>query len=1261
MTEPQATERRARYRAIRVAYESSVRDGQPLDRDVLLAENPDLADELAAFFEGRSATAIPDTVTPSTSLPVAMCPAPTTRTLLPLDSTIVPGAVDADSTRTVIVDETPTTPTSPIATGEIVRQFGDYEILGELGHGGMGIVYRARQISLNRPVALKVILAGQLASARELARFQNEAEAVANLDHPGIVPIYEVGKLEPFHYFSMRLMEGGSLSQRLASFAREPDATARLIGTIARAIHHAHQRGILHRDLKPANILLDAADRPYVSDFGLAKRIEEAGRDSPTLTQTGAIMGTPGYMSPEQAAGRRSTITVAADVYGLGAILYAMLTGGPPFRGDSVIETLHRVREKSPESPRAANPGVPRDLEIICLKCLEKDPKRRYPSAEALADDLDRFAEGLPIEARPIGQLDRLGMWSRRNPALAGLVGLLAVAWFLALMLAINLAVTQEAARKRIDQAYQTLKLEQRRTAGEKQRAEAALAETRRLAAVLSYERGQSLAEQDRPDLGLLWLARSLEHAAGSNHALPGAIRASLAGWALQVDTLRARLAYDVGTFSVEFSPDGRTILTADWDCAARRWDARTGQALGEPLRHRDGVRANGQQLNQAVHSRDGRHIATAGQDGTVWIWDAATGRPAGAPIAHPGPVSGVAFSSDGRVLATTSGDAAYLWDAATRRPIGEPLAHPDPVGGIRFVPGTSRLATFAGDAARLWDSATGRIVGAPMVHDAPVTALTITEDGRTLITGGEVGACRQWDAATGRPRGASFSYGRPITGLSCLPGGESVLVLGGEAPPRLFDLESGEDLGRPTTLQPAVMCAAYSPDGRLLVTASSSGGAPRLWDVAPGSEQGPALEHPGTVHHARSSPDGAVIVTASTERSGERWTTEYRFWAAATGDPIGEPIRSPALRRGREDPAAVPPAFSPDGRVVALALGNTVEIRESRTARPALPPLELGAAVRCLAFGPDGRRLATGDEDGATRLWNTADGRPEGPPLADGFPVERVLFSPDGRRLLAVGGKPGTFFGEARLWDTATGRPVGPPLPHPGAVHDAAFSPDGKTIVTASLRLQLWDSATGRLLARDFPDTPDPVPAVAFSPDGERILAHQPSRSEVRLYDARTGQPVGRAMRHDDAVLSAAFSPDGRLVATASRDGTARLWDTATGLAIGPPMRHDGPVTAVAFTPDGRTLLTGSQGQARRWTIPTPTPGDPRRITLWAEVATGHQLDQHGIPVSFDDSSADASAWDQQRGELDRWSGPPIPAAATPDAAFPADPFAPD
>jgi hypothetical protein len=373
------------------AYLRAVDAGHAPDRDVMLREHPEFASELAAFLADQDAVA-----RLARGMAEAAVPAP------------APGGASVP------------------APGTQLRYFGDYELLEEIARGGMGVVWRAGQISLNRLVAVKMLLSGFLADDRTVQRFHKEAEAAAQLDHPHIVPIYEVGEHQGQPYLSMKLIQGTSLAQRLAS--RNSESTigkgeqqqaARLLATVARAVHHAHQRGILHRDLKPGNILLDAAGEPHVTDFGLARRMDGGNK----LTQSGAIVGTPSYMAPEQAAGRKD-LTTLADVYSLGAILYEQLTGRPPFQAETPLDTVLQVVEREPPAPRRLNPHVDVDLETICLKCLEKDPSRRYGSAEALADDLDRFLAGEPIQARPSTVQERVVKWLKRREMVVGLWGL---------------------------------------------------------------------------------------------------------------------------------------------------------------------------------------------------------------------------------------------------------------------------------------------------------------------------------------------------------------------------------------------------------------------------------------------------------------------------------------------------------------------------------------------------------------------------------------------------------------------------------------------------------------------------------------------------------------------------------------------------------------------------------------------------------------------------------------------------------------------
>jgi hypothetical protein len=377
-----------RLGAVIADYLQARERGETPDRAGLLAAHPELAGELAAYFADLDRM---DRAAAPLKMP---------------DSDLTTGLDGGD------------------AAPPVVRYFGDYELESEIARGGMGVVFWARQKSLNRVVALKMILAGQLASAADVQRFRTEAEHAANLDHPNILPIYEVGEHDGRQYFTMKLVTGGSLAGRAGAPLPDPRAAAALVATLARAVHFAHQRGILHRDLKPANVLIDADGTPYVTDFGLAKK---TGGDS-GLTHTGAVIGTPSYMAPEQARGAKG-LTVAADVYALGAILYELLTGRPPFRGETVYDTIRQVLEVEPDEPRRVNPGADRDLSAVALKCLAKDPIGRYASADELAADLDRWAAGEPTRARPLGAVGLAARWLKRNAAAAAAVVALGGAW----------------------------------------------------------------------------------------------------------------------------------------------------------------------------------------------------------------------------------------------------------------------------------------------------------------------------------------------------------------------------------------------------------------------------------------------------------------------------------------------------------------------------------------------------------------------------------------------------------------------------------------------------------------------------------------------------------------------------------------------------------------------------------------------------------------------------------------------------------------
>ncbi|MCI0536071.1 MAG: protein kinase, partial [Verrucomicrobiales bacterium] len=459
---------------------------------------------------------------------------------------------------------------SPSEPSEVLRYFGDYEFLEELGRGGMGVVYKARQLSLGRFVAVKLLAASHLVSKSAFDRFRLEARATAGLRHPNIVPVYEVGEHGGEHFFSMALVEGRSaLHERCLGDLR---SSARIIRDVARAVHHAHQCGVIHRDIKPANILLDADGRPLLTDFGLAKLVEE-GAD---LTRTRDVLGTPSYMAPELAGGGADHLTTSADVYGLGATLYELITGQPPFIGASSMDVLRQLREKEPVRPQRLKPGIPSDLQTICLKCLQKVPAMRYGSALALADDLDRFLEGRPIAAAPTSTLTRVRKWARRRPVHAALVATatLAVAVITSGTAWFNWQLRQRAEQDRLR-----------------------LIRMSEMEAARLQEMSDSLSAL-HPLADAIQLAESKDPAAAERHRYL---------W-MSTITFSPRLAqiwfHDGSVNTSRFDSEGRRVVTASDDGTARIWDMATGSALAPPLIHRGPVL-------DAGFSPDGRHIVT--------------------------------------------------------------------------------------------------------------------------------------------------------------------------------------------------------------------------------------------------------------------------------------------------------------------------------------------------------------------------------------------------------------------------------------------------------------------------------------------------------------------------------------------------------------------------------------------------------------------------------------------------------------------------
>lgn len=1121
----------------------------------------------------------------------------------------------------------------PLESTDLGERIGSYRVIEKIGSGGYGDVYLAEQQEpVRRRVALKVIKPG-MDTRSVIARFETERQALAMMDHPNIARVFDAGATRSGRpYFVMELVQGIRITDFCDKQPLSTKGRLEMFIQVCHAVQHAHQKGVIHRDIKPSNILVSLHDGvavPKVIDFGIAKPTAALQLTDKTLfTHPDQFLGTPSYMSPEQALGGSADIDTRSDIYSLGVLLYELLTGRPPFDGETLLRSgldrlRHTICESEPMLPstqlRQLDPGqqsliagfrstdpdslvaaLRGDLDWIVLKALEKDRTRRYESAGSLAVEVQRHLDDEPVLARPPSKRVLFQKFVRRNRTFFYSVLASAVALIVGLGVATFLFFEERAARQRAvlaERTQSTLRMEAeaaRKLALEK-------TEESRLQLVrLNLSTGTKLMADDDYHAALLWFAEALRLDQG-DPVSEEIHRRRIA--AVEKFAPRLKLIVLLGSyvFQAAFTPDSQRVVGIGEEGITSVWDIHTGELLADhvpyslDLYRTDRFPAATKTVSHDSHPPAPQRTVRKVSDDLV-ILDVATGGELARFRAPTNDLYELSVSLDLKRVLGVSGDGnIFRWEAPFEKPLPVLKLSPRFKLGILSQDGL----VFAGAAGKwmrdlgVWDFQTGKRLLEVKDPVGDMFDCQLSPDAKLVAVAGWEGVGRVFDVASGQPAGDALHHARGVGRTVFSPDGARLVTSSWDTTARLWDPKTGRPLSPRLHHAGYVPVAGFSQDGKLLLTGGQDQTI-RIWDVSTGTPARLSFNHGEGIAFAKFSPTGDRIVTGGGDR-------RIVFWKRDSGE---------ASTTVRLSFGASIAAFSPDG--ARLAVGGThgeVEVLEVATGISLLSFSGHSNNVTSLMFSPDGRHLLTASLDGTAAVWNSRDGRAGCPKLRHGGPVRHAEFDREGQRVVTA-----SEDATARIWDALSGHPIGKDMRHDCGVRWAAFSPDGKRIATAETdnsqlarNARIWDATTQEHASPPMPHR-DGVIFSIFSPDGRFIATGGEDTTSV-IWDATTGAAITKPLPHTSYVWQAAFSPDSRMLMTASMDRTARIWDVQSGEPITPPLKQDTWVMGGDWSPDGREVLTfGKEGQVRVWDL-SPTSASLDEIQQQAELLSAHRL----------------------------------------------------